>query len=375
MQLLSVSAENFRNLGGILEPDKDLCVLVGNNGQGKTNWLEAIYLLGSGRSFKTAKLIETVRFGEELGVIRGRVRRSKEITRDLQVTIERNIKVLSVNGKRVGGPSYLGELHAVLFDTGTLDIVRGTPEHRRRFLDETIVAVHPPYVQTLSEYNRVIKQKNRLLQNAATKEYNVEKTAELLEPWNEQLTALAEKIHRSRERIVERLAEHLAPDLFQKENISLEYRSSLEGKGDLSDYRELIAERLRIRVQAELAAGYSLIGPHRDELEILFDGRDLRKFGSSGQQRSTVISLLLSSVEVFNSLHNEYPLFLIDDIDAELDLLRIDRLLTHLAGKCQTVVTTSKSKLCDDLGIRSKVVPIADGHSAFPAENAKKLKA
>jgi DNA replication and repair protein RecF len=365
MQLLSVSADNFRNLGGILEPDKDLCVLVGDNGQGKTNWLEAIYLLGCARSFKTTKLIETIKFGEELGVIRGRVRRSKEIIRDLQVTIDRNIKVLSVNGKRAGGPSYLGELHAVLFDTGSLDIVRGTPEHRRRFLDDTIVAVHPPYIQTLSEYNRVIKQKNRLLQNAGNKEFTVEKTAELLEPWNEQLTGLSEKIHRSRERIVERLSEHLDRELFEKEKTTIAYRSSLEGKGDITDYRGLMAERLRKRVQAELVAGHSLIGPHRDDLEILFDGRDLRKFGSSGQQRSTVISLMLSSVEVFNSLHNEYPLFLIDDIDAELDPVRIDRLLNHLAGKCQTVVTTSKSNLCDDLGIRSKVVPIAKGEGAF----------
>lgn len=361
MLLEFVEAENFRNIRGKIELDQDLTVLVGNNGQGKTNWLEAIYALATTRSFKTAKLSETIKFGEELGVIRGRVRRSQEITRGLQTAIQGNIKVISVNGKRISAAQYAGELHAVLFDAASLEIVRGAPEHRRRFLDDTIVSVHPPYLRTISEYARVLKQKNRLLQNAQRKELDLQSVTASLEPWNEQLALLAEKIHLSRVRITERLTEQLSNSIFDRELIALRYRSSLEEKGDLTNFRELISERLQLRVQAELAAAHSLIGPHRDDLEILFDGRDMRKFGSSGQQRSTVLSLLLAGVEVYSSLHEEYPLFLIDDIDAELDAGRIKHLLEHLSGRCQTIVTTTKRGMIEKIGLSSLFVNIENG--------------
>jgi DNA replication and repair protein RecF len=128
----------------------------------------------------------------------------------------------------------------------------------------------------------------------------------------------------------------------------IRYASSLEGKGDLSEYERLIAERLKTRVQAELVSGHSLIGIHRDDLEITFDGRDIRKYGSSGQQRSAFLLLLLATISVFFATRNEYPLFLIDDIDSELDHERIGRLLEFLNGKTQTIVTTSKSTIASD---------------------------
>lgn len=361
MLLESIEAENFRNLQGEIVCAPGLNVLVGDNGQGKTNWLEAIFLLATTRSFKTAKLNEAVRFGEDLGIVRGPVRRSEEIYRNLQVSIDKNIKTLVLNGKRIPAKEYLGELHAVLFNSDELEVVRGTPDARRRFLDEAILAVHPPYVQTLSDYGRIIRQKNSLLQNAREKEFLLEKTAELLEPWNQQLAQMAERIYRSRVRMTERLNGELDQRIFDREELSLRYVSSLEGKGDLTDYRSLITERLQIRVQAELVAGHSLIGTHRDDLEILFDGRDLRKYGSSGQQRSALLSLQIANIAVYHSLQNEYPLFLIDDIDAELDNRRIANLLEFLEGKTQTFVTTSKSAIASSIGEPTNILNIKNG--------------
>ena len=164
----------------------------------------------------------------------------------------------------------------------------------------------------------------------------------MLKPWNEQLSTLATKIHRSRVRIVERLNGVLEKHLFSSEEVTIRYASSLEGKGDLSEYEPLIAERLETRVQAELVSGHSLIGPHRDDLEINFDGRDILKFGSSGQQRSAFLLLLLANIAVYFATRNEYPLFLIDDIDSELDHERIGRLLEVLQGKTQTISSTTK---------------------------------
>jgi DNA replication and repair protein RecF len=216
-------------------------------------------------------------------------------------------------------------------------------------------------VQTLSDYNRVIKQKNRLLQDASDLEMSIEQAAEIIAPWNEQLVGLSAEIHRHRTTYVQRLIEALERRLFEREEVTIRYQSSLEGKGDLSDYEALISERLQLRLPAEISAGYSLIGPHRDDLEILFDGRDIRAFGSSGQQRSALIILDLAAISVYYSWHNEYPLFLIDDVDAELDRKRIGYLLEYLEGRTQTFITTSKESLVEQFVANANVYQIQGG--------------
>lgn len=363
MLLESLDVQNFRNLNGQMSCGNGLNILFGENGHGKTNWLEAIYILATTRSFRTAKLPETIRFGEDLAIIRGTVRQSQDIHRKMQVAIQGGSKTLTINGKSETLHRYLGQLHAVIFNSDALEIVRGHPEARRRFLDGGIVSLHPPFVQTFADYSRVVKQKNSLLQAARENDYSLEKTAALLEPWNEQLIALAVRIHKARVRIVERLNEVLEKKLFGQEETSIRYVSSLEGKGDMSDYEGLIAERLKIRVQAELVAGHSLIGTHRDDLEILFDGYDLRKFGSAGQQRSALLILQLANISVYFATRNEYPLFLLDDIDAELDYRRIGQLLEYLQDKTQTFATTSKESFVEKFGAGAAVFKIENGEA------------
>ncbi len=370
MLLESLEAHNFRNLSGKISWGSGLNIIYGDNGQGKTNWLEAIYLLATTKSFRTGHLQETLRFGEDLAVVRGRVAQSTEVSRDLQITLQGNTKAISVNGKREAITRYLGQLHAVAFTADELNIVRGLPDARRKFLDRGVVALHPAYVQTLADYNRVIKQKNRLLQDAADSELSLEQLKEQIAPWNAQLISLSAEIHRARNDYVERLKGVLERRLFEREDISIRYVSSLEGKGDLSDYEALITERLQLRLQAELASGYSLIGPHRDDLEILFDGRDMRAYGSSGQQRSALIILDLAAISVYYSWHNEYPLFLIDDVDAELDRKRIGYLLEYLEGRTQTFITTSKESLVEQFVARARVYQIQGGAARNGAPQA-----
>ncbi|HJR07582.1 MAG TPA: DNA replication/repair protein RecF [Pyrinomonadaceae bacterium] len=361
MLLESLEAHCFRNLSGKVSWGTGLNIIYGDNGQGKTNWLEAIYLLATSKSFRTQKPQEAVRFDEELAVVRGRVARSEEVQRDLQVAIQNNTKTLSINGKRESVARYLGQLHVVAFTADELEVVRGAPEARRKFLDRGVVSLHHAYVQTLSDYQRVIKQKNRLLQDAADAELSAAETATRLAPWNEQLVTLSAAIHRARTDYVERVNAVLERRLFGREEVTVRYVSSLEGKGDLSDYETLIAERLQFRMQAEMSAGYSLIGPHRDELEVLFDGRDIRSFGSSGQQRSALIILDLAAISVYHSWHNEYPVFLLDDVDAELDRRRINHLLEYLEGRTQTFLTTSKENLVEQYATRAEIFEVKDG--------------
>lgn len=361
MLLESLEAQNFRNLNGKLICGKSLNVIFGENGQGKTNWLEAIYLLATTKSFKTARLAEAIKFGEDLAITRGKVHQGEHIDRVLQVALQGNTKTLTVNNKKEPVTRFLGELHAVVFNSDELETVRGMPDARRKFLDGGILSIYPPFVQTLADYNRVIRQKNSLLQSAQENGFSLEKTGELLEPWNEQLIIHAARIHKARIRFVERLNEVLEKKLFGKEEITIRYASSLEGKGDLSDYAALLEERLKLRVQAELAAGHALIGTHRDDLDILFDGHDLRKFASSGQQRSALLILQLANISVFYSQNQEYPLFLLDDIDAELDYQRIGHLLEFLSDKTQTFVTTSKESFIEKFGQNARVFRVENG--------------
>ena len=361
MLLESIEAHNFRNLGGEIFWGEGLNVISGDNGQGKTNWLEAIYLLATSKSFRTQRPQEAIRFGENLSVVRGRVARSQDVHRDLQVTLQGSSKTLSLNGKRESVASYLSQLHVVPFTADELEVVRGGPDARRRFLDRGVVSLHHSYVQTLADYQRVIKQKNRLLQDISDSETNVENARELIEPWNEQIVSLGAAIHRARSDYVERLGRSLQQRLFEREDVTIRYVSALEGKGNLDDYEGLIKERLRLRLQAEIASGYSLIGPHRDDLEILFDGRDIRTYGSSGQQRSALILLDLAAISVYYSWHNEYPLFLMDDVDAELDQRRIGHLLEYLEGRTQTFITTSKNDLIKGFAARAKLIEVRDG--------------
>jgi DNA replication and repair protein RecF len=343
MILESIEAHNFRNLSGKIFWGPGFNIIHGNNGQGKTNWLEAIHTLARSKSFRTQHLQESIRFGEQLAIVSGRVTHGLDVHRDLQIVIQGKTKSISVNGKREPLARYLAQIHIVSFTADELDIVRGLPDARRRFLDRGVSALQPSFIQTLIDYGRVIKQKNQILRDASERETSLREVEDLLAPWNQQLVALAARIHRGRSDYVERLNQVLERHVFGSEEISLSYVSSLAGKGDLNDYEALIAERLQLRLSAELSAGYSLIGPHRDDLSILFDGREMRVYGSSGQQRSALLLLDLAAISLYNLCHSDYPLFLIDDVDAELDEKRIGKLLEYLEGRIQTFITTSKT--------------------------------
>src|SRR5207247_2122847 len=198
-----------------------------------------------------------------------------------------------------------------------------------------------------------------------------------VEAWNEQLVELGASIHEQRTSYVEQLNRVLDQNdhgrsIFGAERINVRYRSQLEGKGDLSHYAELFTERLALRLTAEIAAGHSLIGPHRDDLEILSDGREVARYGSAGQQRSTLLLLDLAQVSIYNSVYEESPVLLIDDIDAELDRGRIEALLAELEGRAQTFVSTSRRAIANRYRDRAQTHRVERGQAM--SEQSGKLQ-
>jgi DNA replication and repair protein RecF len=361
MLLATIEATNFRNLSGRIEWGPRLNIIYGNNGQGKTNWLEAIYLLARTKSFRTQRLHEVIKFGEQLAVVRGTVTTGLDLERELQVTLHDNTKTIFVNSKRETLARYLTQLQLFSFTATDLEVVRGTPEARRRFLDRGVSSLKPAYLKTIADYAKVIKQKNRVLQLANENELSLAQVEDLLAPWNEQLIKLGVLIHRAREEYVAGLNVALERQLFERRDVTTRYVSSLENKGDLSDYESLLRSRIALRLPAEVAAGHALIGPHRDDLEVHLDGREIRVYGSSGQQRSALLLLDLAAISLYNSTSNDHPVFIIDDVDAELDEGRIRRLLEYLENRTQTFITTSKRTHVEGFFSRANVYEIEDG--------------
>ena len=367
MILESLEVENFRNLSGKIFWGPGLNIIYGDNGQGKTNWLEAIHTLSRTRSFRTQRLQESIRFGEQSAFIDGQVSVGEDLRRELRISLRENTKSISVNGKREPLARYLGLLQVFAFTADQLEVVRGTPEARRHFIDRGVASLRPAYVQTVIDYNKVIKQKNRILQNASENEFRVEETENLIAPWNDQLLRLGTEIHEARMDYTEQIRAALERTLFESTELQIRHVSSLETRGDTGNYEALLRQRLELRLPAEISAGRSLIGPHRDDLAIHLAGREMRTYGSSGQQRSALLLLDLAAISVYNSSRNDYPIFLVDDVDAELDEKRIRRLLEYLEGRTQTFITTSKRSHLEGFLSKANVHEIVAGE-AVPSE-------
>jgi DNA replication and repair protein RecF len=366
MLLTRLEATGFRNLDGLGEFGPGLNIFYGDNAQGKTNWLEAIYVLGSTKSFRTSQLRECVRFDAPQALLRGTIVRGS-VSKQIQLALTDATKELYVNGKREAVTRYLGNLDVFVFSLEEMDVIRGEPLERRRFLDRGIVTTTPGYLNTIAQYNHVLKQKNKLLAAAAESEQPAAFVAQV-EAWNEELIEYGAALHNARLDYVARLNRVLAENdygraIFAAERLNVRYRSQLEGKGDLDNFAQLFRERLGVRLQAELAAGHALIGPHRDDLEILADEREVSRFGSAGQQRSALLLLDLAQVSIYNRVYEESPVLLIDDIDAELDRGRIEALISSLEGRAQTFVSTSRRAIANRYRDRAAAFYVEGGRA------------
>jgi DNA replication and repair protein RecF len=345
-----LEALGFRNLQGSCCFGPSLNIFYGDNAHGKTNWLEAIYLLASTKSYRTKQLRDAISIGGSSAIVRGDVRRGSLIKQQ-QIQITESARQLFINGKRESLQRYLGNLDVFVFSMEGMEIIRGEPAERRRFLDRGIVSISPSFLGTISQYNHVIRQKNKLL-GQALESSNPGGFRAQVEAWNEQLVALGTAVHQARISYVDKLNRVLEENdhgrsIFGAESLGLRYRSQMEGKGDLGDYVGVFRERLALRLVAELAAGHSLIGPHRDEMEILADGYEIARFSSAGQQKSALFILDLAQLSIYNNTYEEDPVLLIDDVDAELDRGRVEAVLLKVEGRAQTFVTTSRRSIAD----------------------------
>ena len=333
MTVNELSFENFRNLeNNSIKPSDKVNVIYGENAQGKTNLLEAIWLFCGGHSFRGAKENEMIGFGKSW------FRLSMDFSaggreQDAQITFGKDRKQIHLNGVERTSSSYLTEVFsAVVFSPEHLTLIKRGPNVRRRFLDAAICQHRVMYASLLARYNQIINQRNALLKDI----YKHKELKDTLSIWDDSLAAVGAQILRERYSYLSQLREpagryHLGIS-GEREELGIDYIST--EKTDESDTVPELADKLREAFLAsrheDYSTGYTSIGPHRDDLDIKLNGISARKFGSQGQQRSAVLSLKLSEAELLYKKNGERPVILLDDVLSELDNGRQDFLLNKV---------------------------------------------
>ncbi len=353
---MTVNEVRYQSFRGIKEADirfsPGVNVLIGDNAQGKTNALEGIYLMAAARSFRTAREREMVRFGDDFFKVTLEMsdsRRSQSLSFKAYSAASSKKRECTRNGIPLPRISELvGVFRAVLFTPEHLSIVKAGPSERRTFLDIAISQLKPVYMRSLQRYNRILTQRNALLKQIA----GGVSDAGLLDVYSEQLAVEAAYIFVTRAAYIKRLdsfvkrffdelsAEGVNPS--SPEKPQLLYKNSLKTEmGEIPDEKEVLEAYLGLlkgNNAREAAAGATLYGSHKDDIEITLDGREARLYASQGQQRSLALAMKLGEGEISMEDSGEYPVFLFDDVLSELDPQRQNFLLSKLDGR-QVIMT------------------------------------
>ena len=344
MFLNSIHLNNYRNYGQLeLKTDNQVNLFVGPNAQGKTNLLEAIFALALTKSHRTSKDKELIGWEADSAHIQGEVeKRYGKVKLDLLFSSQgKKAKINGLEQRKLS--NFIGSLNVVMFAPEDLEIVKGTPGVRRRFLDMEIGQVQPGYLHTLQQFGKVLVQRNNYLKTAAPGA--MQQT--MLEVWNAQLAEHSVKIIKKRKHFIHKLqrwAEQIHSGITAGgEQLTIEYRPSFDG-GDSED-ETVLFEQFMIKLSQvkdqEIRRGMSLVGPHRDDLAFFINGKEASIYGSQGQQRTTALSLKLAEIELIREEIGEYPLLLLDDVLSELDQHRQTQLIETFQSKVQTFITTT----------------------------------
>lgn len=345
MHIEQLKLTNYRNYEELdITFNDKINVIIGENAQGKTNLMEAIYVLSFTRSHRTLKEKELIRWESDYATIEGRItKRNQSIP--LQISISSKGKKAKINHLEQHRLSdYIGAVNVVMFAPEDLTIVKGAPQIRRRFMDMELGQIHPTYIYHLSQYQKVLKQRNHLLKQLQRQ----------TEPDETMLDVLTDQLIEHASFLLERRFVYL--DLLRKwakpihegisrgiESLEIQYSPTIKVSEDANQgkittiYQESFLDARR----KEIERGTTLIGPHRDDVLFFVNGKDVQVYGSQGQQRTTALSIKLAEIELIYQEVGEYPILLLDDVLSELDDYRQSHLLNTIQGKVQTFVSTT----------------------------------
>lgn len=333
MNIHSLEVRSFRNITAAdFAPEPGVNVIFGENAQGKTNLLEAIWLFTGFRSFRGTKDRELVQFGQESARLKMEFNNDvRDQTAELYIGEKKKAKLGGVELESAG--KLCEAFQAVIFSPVHLELVRGGPQRRRNFLNQALCQLKPNYAARLSQFNRILLQRNSLLKDLP---FHSE-LLETLEVWDERFAKFAAYLTLQRQGYVaeldkslERFYEGLSGG---KEHIQISYETGVTlQETDLNKRAEEIISVLKENRNADIQTGFTTFGPHRDEISILLNSVPLKTFGSQGQQRSCALSMKMAEAAVLEQKTGKNPIILLDDVMSELDGSRQDYILNHIEG-------------------------------------------
>jgi len=345
MKLKKICICSFRNIDEAeLFPEKRFNIIVGNNAQGKTNILESIYLLGTMKSFRMHKNSDLIKIGSTSSLVKGWVDRDG-VVREISISVEPSGKKAKVDNKAVSKPSdFFGCLNMVVFSPEDIAMVRGLPESRRRYLDRAVFSGDVRYLSIHQEYYKILKNRNILLRSGTTEGMDI---------WTESLAEAGSRLMLRRisylEEISELLAEFYATISGLQEQAEVRYRSAATGMKfpfpTAEEVRQRLLDGLLKNSAEELRKGTTLVGPHRDDIDLCINGRVLKVHGSQGEQRSFILALKMAEIEYIRKRYGNPPVLLLDDMTSELDCDRNRNFMEFLKSKeMQVFITTTSTE-------------------------------
>ena len=341
MWIKNIKLNNFRNYNKKkINLYENINVFYGENAQGKTNIIESIFLCGIGKSFRTNKEKELIKFNEEKASVEINFQKTD---RDGNIKIEiGEKKQIYLNGIKIKKLSeLLGNINIVIFTPDDINILKGGPQNRRKFLDIMISQLRPNYMHVLTLYNKTIEQRNNYLKQIKLENKN----SDLLDIWDEKLIEYGMKIYEYRKEFIEKIQnkiKNIHKEITQdKEEIEIKYFSD-------ANTRQNFINELKSRRKLDILKGFTTKGVHRDDFVVYINGREVEIYGSQGQHRTAILSLKLSELNVIYDEIGEYPILLLDDFMSELDDKRRKNFLNNIKD-IQVIITCTEKIILENL--------------------------
>jgi DNA replication and repair protein RecF len=337
VKILALQLTDWRNVPeAVVELHPHFNIFAGDNAQGKTNLLEAVHYLGTLRSYRATRTEELIRFGAAQARVRARIERSG-VTRLLEVTLKPGHRSARLDGKAVrAAVDWFGSVNAVLFASEDLRLPKGSPGQRRRFLDRAIFGARPEYLKLAQTYEKILRSRNAILRAPPG---GREPSHALLGTYNEQLVATGAQIVTARTEYLAQIYDRYVHAFEQVTRSGVKPGLRYTSEAPTAD---AFAGALRTSLRRDLARGFTTVGPHADDLELILDERPARLYGSQGQLRAIVLALKMAEIQHLEAELGEPPVLMLDDVSSELDPQR-NRYLFEFIGEiaCQCIITTT----------------------------------
>lgn len=363
MYIENIKIQNFRNYKLLnLKFNKGINIIYGKNGQGKTNLLESIYVLSLTKSHKSFIDSNLIKKNETFAIIKGKLKKDN-ISKNLEIYIsekEKKLKVDNIEEKKIS--NYTSIMNTIIFYPEDLEIIKGSPILRRKYMNVELSQLYSSYLEILNDYNKLLKMRNDFFKKLKDNYYN----QLYLEQLNDYYIKKSILIYKMRKKYIEKINENIS-DIFYNisgiQNLKIKYKSNINLDTNNSDeLYDNMKNKIDSAFNVEKKLKTTLIGPNRDDLEFYIDEKNLKLYGSQGQQRMAILALKLSEIELFKNVKGEYPILLLDDVFSELDRKKKNNLLKYIKEDIQTFITTTDLSLISRKLINNSItIEIEDG--------------